>query len=78
MRYLEATNPGNMAKSVYSSCESWIVAVSNQIGRNALAHLSGHYDHSIGSLLDSSESNIQLATSYWEAITQSSFTELGC
>ena len=78
MRYLEATNPGNMAKSVYSSCESWIVAVSNQIGRNALTHLSGHYDHSIGSLLDSSESNIQLATSYWEAITQSSFTELGC
>ena len=39
MRYLEATNPDNMTKSVYSSCESWIVAASNQIGRNALAHL---------------------------------------
>ena len=30
----------------------------------------GHYE--------SSESKLQLALSYWEVITQSSFTELGC
>ena len=30
MCYLEAANPGNMAKSEYSSAENWIVAASNQ------------------------------------------------
>ena len=65
-----------MPKSVYTSCETWIVA-SNQQGRNALSHLSEHYD-SFVPLFESSERNMQLATSYWEVIIQSSFTELGC
>ena len=67
-----------MPKSVYTSCESWIIVASNQQGRNALSYLSGHYDNSFVPLFESSERNVQLATSYWEVITQSSFTELGC
>ena len=78
MCYLDAANPGNMAKSVYSSCERCIVAPCKQPRRNALAYLSGHYDNSVRSFFESSKRNVQLATSYWEAITQSSFTELGC
>ena len=39
MCYLEGANPDKMEKSVYLSCESWIVAASNQPGINALAHL---------------------------------------
>lgn len=31
--FLEAGNPGNMAKSVYSSCENWIFVVSNKPGK---------------------------------------------
>ena len=57
MCYLEPANPGNMAKSEYSSAESWIVATSNKPGRNALAHLSGHYDNSFGPLFESSKRN---------------------
>ena len=78
MCYLEAANLDKMEKSVYLSCESWIVAASNQPEINALAHLSGRYDNRFGPLFESSERNVQLATSYWEVITQSSFTELGC
>ena len=78
MCYLEGANPDKMEKSVYLSCESWIVAASNQPGINALAHLSGRYDNSFRPFFESSERNVQLATSYWEVITQSNFTKLGC
>ena len=78
MCYLEAANLGNMAKSVYSSCERCIVAASKQPRRNTMAHLSGHYDNSFRPFFESSKRNVQLAASYWEVINWSSFTKLGC
>lgn len=73
MCYLEGGNKGSiMAKSVYS-CESWIVAASNQPQTHWVIFL---YDNSFGPLFEFSEMNILLAT-YWEVITQFSSTELG-
>ena len=72
---LQAGNLGYMAKSVYFYCESWIVAACNQPWRNALAHLPGHYDNSFGKFFESSKRNLRLATSYWEVVTQASFTD---
>ena len=67
-----------MEKSVYYSCESWIVAACHLPGRNTLGQLSLHYDNSFVPLFQFPERNMLLATSYREVITQSSFTELGC
>ena len=39
--YLEAGNAGNMAKSVYPPCESWIVAASNQSGKHTASLSTG-------------------------------------
>ena len=78
MGYLESGIPGNMEKSVYYSCESWIVAACHLPGRNTLGHLSLNYDNSFGPLFQFPERNMLLATSYREVITQSSFTKLGC
>ena len=77
MCYLEAANPGNMAKSIYSSCKRCMVTACKQPRRNALAHLSGHYDNSFWPFFESSKRNLQLATSYWKVINRSSFTRLG-
>ena len=74
---LEAANPGNMAKSIYSSCKRCIVTACKQPRRNALAHLSGHYDNSFWPFFESSKRKLQLATSYWKVINRSSFTRLG-
>ena len=72
---LEGGNPG---KSVYSSCESGVVATCEQPGRNTLSHLTVHYENSFSPLFELPKRNMLLATSYWQVITQSSFTELGC
>ena len=45
--------------------------------KNTLGDISVCYDNSFCPLSEFSEINILLATSYWEVITQFSFTELG-
>ena len=75
---LEGGNPGNKEKSEYSSCESGIVAICKQPGRNTLSHLTVHYENRLGPLFELPKRNMLLATFYGEVITQSSFTELGC
>ena len=78
MCYLEGRNEGNIGKSVYFSYKSWILASFKQPERNTLGHLHVHYDNNFGPLFELPERNMLLATSYWEVITQPSFTELGC
>lgn len=76
--YLEAENPGNMEKSVYSSRVSRVVVACKQQERNTLGHLPVHYDNSFGPLFELPERNMLLTMSSGEVITQSYFTELGC
>ena len=76
--YLEGRNTGNLEKSVYFSCKSWILVSFKRPKRNILGHLHVHYDNSFGPLFELPKRNMLLATSYWEVITQPSFTKLGC
>ena len=76
--YLEGRNAGNIEKSVYFSCKSWILASFKQPERNTLGHLHIHYDNSFCPLFELPERYMLHAISYWEVITWPSFTELGC
>ena len=78
MCYLEGRNEGNIEKSIYFSCKSWILASFKQPERNTLGHLPVHYDNSFGPLFELPERNMLLTMSSGEVITQSDFTELGC
>ena len=50
--YLEGRNAGNIEKSVYFSCKSWILASFKQPERNTLGHLHIHYDNSFCPLFE--------------------------
>ena len=68
MCYLEGGNSGNMEKSVYYSCESWIVAACHLPGRNTLGQLSLHYDNSFVPLFQFPERNMLLAILCWDVM----------